>query len=250
MPQRKLSETGCYHITTRAAGQVALFEDDDDRKRYLRLLREVRDAVKAKVIAWVLMTDHVHLVIDFGDSPSVISDFMHYIDARYTRYFNAKTERSGTLFQGAFWSKPILSDSQLVATVHYVHMNPEAAGVASMRTYRWSSYREYAGTHWVVDTSLVLGFFGSFESFDSYEGSGKDVVRKRRGEEMQDGDVLALALDIAQVETSAELRALSRDLRNNVIQQLGERNITTRRIARTFGIGASTVARILKKVIR
>ena len=65
MPQRKLSETGCYHITTRAAGKVALFEDDDDRKRYLRLLREARDAEGAKVTAWVLMTDHVHIVADF-----------------------------------------------------------------------------------------------------------------------------------------------------------------------------------------
>ena len=246
MSRRKISETGCYHITTRSAGQIALFEDDDDRRYYLRLLHESRDRVGARIIARVLMTDHVHLVVDFGESSDAVSAFMHGIDSRYTRYFNAKTNRSGTLFQGVYWSKPILDDAQLVATVHYVHMNPEVAGLSPMRAYHWSSYQEYAGLHWVVDTDLVLGIFGSFKCFDSYVGSEKDVVRQIIRKQVQDGDALALAIERAQVETSAELRALPRAKRNEIIRYLGERAVPSRKIARTFGIGASTVCRILR----
>ena len=114
MPRRGLSESGYYHIVVRSAGKVALFEDDADRRCYLRLLKDARDKTGAHVIAWVLMTNHVHLVVDFGESPSSISDFMFSIDLPYSKYFNARTGREGTLFQGSFWSKPITDDAQLV----------------------------------------------------------------------------------------------------------------------------------------
>ena len=69
MPRRTLSETGWYHITTRSAGQIALFEDDADRKKYLALMKAALNETKASLIAWVLMTDHVHLIVDFGSTP-------------------------------------------------------------------------------------------------------------------------------------------------------------------------------------
>jgi len=245
MPRRTLSETGWYHITTRSAGQIALFEDDADRKKYLALMKAALNETKASLIAWVLMTDHVHLIVDFGVDSSLVSTFMYRIDISYSKYFNAKTGRSGTLFQGTYWSKPILNDSQLMATVHYVHMNPELAGISPMRSYRWSSYREYAGLHWVVDTSVVLALFGSFESFDAYQGSPKDVVRRKVDSTLQDGDVLSMAMDLAGVTDSVGLRSLPVSRRDEIIYGLAERRISTRKIARAFGIGPTTVQRIL-----
>ena len=76
MPRRSLSESGYYHVVVRSAGKVALFEDDADRRCYLRLLKEAREKTGARIIAWVLMTNHVHLVVDFGESSSAISAFM------------------------------------------------------------------------------------------------------------------------------------------------------------------------------
>lgn len=248
-----LSETGYYHIVVRSAGQVALFEDDADRQKYLRLLKSARDKTGCRIIAWVLMTDHVHLVVDFGENVSSISDFMFQIDSPYSRYFNAKTGRSGTLFQGDFWSKPILNDAQLIATVHYVHMNPEAAGLALMRTYRWSSYQEYLGKKWVVDTSTMLGIFGSFEAFDAYRGSPADAVADSQeparscSKRLQDNDVLSYSIKLAGVSTSNELRVLPRPRRDEIVRILNNQGVRGTVIARTFGIGTSTVSRILRK---
>ena len=245
MPRRELSATGWYHVTIRSAGQIALFEDDADRRKYLSLLKCARDKIGTRIIAWMLMTDHVHLIIDVGENPQTISEFMHLIDLPYSKYFNEKTGRSGTLFQGNFWSKPILTEAQLVATVHYVHMNPERAGLSPMRSYRWSSYREYAGTHWVVDTTPVLEVFGGFEAFDAYEGSPKDVVRKGMNAPQQDEDVLAAAMKLAGTQSSDELRRLPVDKRNELIRTLAAEGASTRKIARAFGIGHMTVSRIL-----
>ncbi len=245
MARRKLSESGYYHVTSRSAGQIALFEDDNDRRAYLRLVKTARDREHIRIIAWVLMTDHTHLIVDCADRPESVSNFMHIVDARYTRYFNARTGRSGTLFQGVFWSKPIVDDAQLIATVHYVHMNPQAAHICGMRDYRWSSYREYAGLHWMVDTSTVIGLFGSFEAFDAYEGSPADVVRRKRSKTEEDGDLLAMAIAMANVQSSAELRLLPRTRRNELIRMIRAEGATIRQIARTFGIGVSTVSRVL-----
>ena len=246
MPRRELSTTGYYHITSRSAGKIALFEGDDDRRYYLRLLKAARDEVNVVVIAWVLMTDHVHLVVDTGSHPESISVFMHVINSRYTRYFNSRTGRTGTLFQGRFWSKPIADDSQLMATVHYVHMNPEEAGMAPMRSYRWSSYQEYLGKQWVVDTSAILGLFGSFEAFDSYTGSPKRVVR-RSTPENRDEAMTKRALELAEVASTDDLRSLPPRRRDEVIVLLANNGASTREIARVMGIGSSTVSRILRR---
>lgn len=250
MPQRALSESGYYHVVTRTAGQIALFEDDADRRKYLRLLKMSRDTCNARIIAWVLMTDHVHLVIDFGSSPASVSEFMSLLDASYSKYFNAKTGRAGTLFQGRFWSKPIEDDSQLVATVHYLHMNPEMAGIAPMREYRWSSYREYAGVRWVVDTSTILGYFGTFELFDAYRGKPEDVVRPSTRSSLRrpdDEGTLTKALELAGVDTSSHLRSLPRRERNDLIRTLNRRGTSGKVLARTFGLGTSTISRILRE---
>lgn len=254
MARRRLSETGYYHITTRGAGQIALFEDDADRLKYLELLRSARDATGASIIAWVLMTDHVHLVADFVDSPASVSEFMWQIDAPYTRYFNARTGRVGTLFQGRFWSKPIIYDEQLLATVHCVHMNPEAARLAPMREYPWSSYREYAGdavSSPIVEPSAMIDLYGSFETFDGYVGSPGDVVRDPDGspldEKVHDQAVLAQAIRLAGVTTSSELRALARPQRDKVIHELSRHHIQGSRIARAMGIGRWTVSRVLQR---
>jgi|UPI0005094847 REP element-mobilizing transposase RayT len=251
MPRRSLSESGYYHVVVRSAGKVALFEDDADRRCYLRLLKEAREKTGARIIAWVLMTNHVHLVVDFGESSSAISAFMSKVNWSYSKYFNARTGREGTLFQGGFWSKPIADDAQLIATVYYVHMNPETAGIAPMREYHWSSYQEYAGTHWVVDTSVLLGYFGSFEAFDAYEGSPRDVVwdatRLDNDTRLQDEDALALAMRLAGVKTSSELRGIHRPKRDEIIHLMSNHGVSGKTIARTWGLGTSTVSRILRR---
>ena len=251
MPRRSLSESGYYHVVVRSAGKVALFEDDADRRCYLRLLKEAREKTGARIIAWVLMTNHVHLVVDFGESSSAISAFMSKVNWSYSKYFNARTGREGTLFQGGFWSKPIADDAQLIATVYYVHMNPETAGIAPMREYHWSSYQEYAGTHWVVDTSVLLGYFGSFEAFDAYEGSPRDVVwdatRLDNDTRLQDEDALALAMRLAGVKTSSELRGINRPKRDEIIHLMSNHGVSGKTIARTWRLGTSTVSRILRR---
>lgn len=115
-----------------------------------------------------------------------------------------------------------------------------------MRDYHWSSCQEYAGTHWVVDASTVLVYFGSFEAFDAHQGNPDNVVRDRPDVRPQDDEILAHAMKLAGVSTSSELRSLPRPRRNELIRTLSRQGVRGKLIARTFGIGTSTVSRVLR----
>lgn len=244
--RRTYSESGYYHVTVRTAGQIALFEDDEDRKVLVSLLKRAKDEHGVCILAWVFMTDHFHLVIDVGENAKAVSPFMHSVNRAYARYFNEKTNRTGALVQSKYWSKPIADDAQLIATVYYVHRNPEAVGMCPMRSWRWSSYREYAGMAEIADTGKILEMFGGFAAFDAYAGSTDNVVSRRTQRRYQDDDVLEHAIELAGVKSSSELRGLPRKRRNGIIVELYASGAAVRQIARTFGIGVGTVSRAIE----
>lgn len=247
---REISETGYYHVVTRTVGGIPLFEDDKDRKRYLFLLKKYHDELGIRIIAWVLMNNHVHLVLDCGEDANP-TPFMRRLDIAYAAYFRAKTDHKGHLFQEDYWSKPILNDEQLISTVDYVHRNPERACIASMTGYRWSSMQEYLGKLWVVDTSIILELMGNVESLVAFVGRMDDVVRMRDKDvprqKLTDDEALLLAKQMAGVETSSELRSRDVKLRPKLMSKLAENGVTQRQIANVFGISKSTVSRLLAK---
>ena len=135
-----------------------IFRSDTDRKYYLERLEEYRRRYGFKVYAYVLMSNHVHMLVETGPVP--LSKIMQGLQLRYTGYYNRKYKKVGHLFQGRY--KAILCDRQayLLELVRYLHLNP-----GRMRTpldpwrYRWSSHMAYLGkSGWVkIQSSAVLG---------------------------------------------------------------------------------------------
>ena len=137
---RAIGESGFYHVVMRGVGKQVLFEDGQDRDGFLRRLRETCGELGVKIVAWCLMSNHVHLLLR-GDMDA-ISRAMRRVESAYASRFNARHGRTGTLFQGRFTSVPVESDEQLCAAVRYIHLNPVKAGEPIDGP--WSSYAEYA----------------------------------------------------------------------------------------------------------
>ena len=247
---RELSESGYYHVVTRGVGGMIIFEDDEDREQYLGLLKKYRDQLDCRVIAWVLMDNHVHMVLDFGEG-NTPTGLMRRLDIPYAAYYRSKTGHRGHLFQDDYWSKPIKTEAQLVATVDYVHRNPERAHISSAESYLWSSAREYLGTSTLVDISTISELVGGRDKILSIVINEDDVVRESRRysakTRMTDEQVLATAIDEARVTSSSALRLLDKETRQSVIRRVSEHGATMRQIARVFGISANTVSRITRK---
>lgn len=244
---REVSESGYYHVVTRSVGGIPIFEDDADRRKYLILMRRFRDELGVRIIAWVLMGNHVHLILDCGEG-ELPTEFMRKLDIAYAYYFRKKTLHKGHLFQADYWSKPISNDSQLISTVDYIHRNPERAGIGSMAGYHWSSMQEYLGKVWVVDTSIMLSLMGSVENMISFMGRADDVVSwsNCHGKSTKtDDQVLLDALATSGLRQSSSLRELSSERRRRTMRTLVDRGATQDQVARVFGVSKATVSRVL-----
>lgn len=133
------------HVTQRGVNRCAIFIDDADRRHYRHLLREACVGRNVQVHAFVLMDNHVHLLLAASEC-GAISAAMHSAGQCYVQAFNARHRRSGTLFQGRFKSCLVGSDRYLLNVMRYIELNPvRAAMVASPQAWRWSSVHSHAG---------------------------------------------------------------------------------------------------------
>jgi len=175
-----------YHIYNRGNSKQIIFLDDKDRERFLKLLYLCNsrqridfsnDIVKRKIDAWdfqkgqsivnigawVLMPNHFHLYITPKTEAllpfdNAITDFMHRVLTAYSKYFNAKHKRTGSLFEGKFKSVHIEKETQAKYLFSYIHLNPlklinpkwRDGGIKNIKnalnfldSYKWSSYFDY-----------------------------------------------------------------------------------------------------------
>ena len=129
-----------YHIVQRGNNREACFFDPDDYQRYLEFLVESLHRYDVSLHAYVLMTNHIHLLMTPKNKEG-ISRVMKVVGSRYAQYMNKKYNRTGTLWEGRH--KPSVIDSQtyLFTCYRYIELNPVAAGmVARPEEYQWSSY--------------------------------------------------------------------------------------------------------------
>ena len=131
MPRRPREEEpgAIAHVVARGNERRAIFRDDRDRIAYLRLLQRVRQRAGWLILAYCLMDNHVHLLIE-TPKPN-LGDGMRWFHGHYGRYFNDRHDRSGHLFQGRFTSVRQRTDEQLVTVLRYIALNPVAAGLSA-----------------------------------------------------------------------------------------------------------------------
>ena len=150
-----------YHISSRGNERRRIFRDDVDRKMFLTLLGQAVKRFGWSVTAWVLMSNHFHLVVQTPETN--LSRGMHWLNGTYAGWFNHRHKRSGHLFQGRFDGFLVEKETYFSELLRYVVLNPvRAKMVARPEDYRWSSYRSTAGLtvaeNW-LDVSAVLALF-------------------------------------------------------------------------------------------
>jgi putative transposase len=132
------------HVIQRGNNRGAIFFRVDDYTRYRDWLGEAAAEYGCLIHAYVLMTNHVHLLVTPRREDS-LPRAMQSLGRRYVRFINAAHRRSGTLWEGRYRAAPIDTESYFLACCRYVELNPVRAGmVRHPRDYRWSSYRAHA----------------------------------------------------------------------------------------------------------
>ncbi len=132
------------HIVQRGHNRQPCFFAEADYLAYLHWLSDAARSNGCQLHAYVLMTNHMHLLVTPGDAQAV-ARMMVALGRRYVPYINASYQRSGTLWEGRYKSSLIDSEAYLLACMRYIELNPVRAGICpDPGHYHWSSYRTNA----------------------------------------------------------------------------------------------------------
>lgn len=145
--QRQIFANTPAHVVQRGNNRRPCFLSFRDYRSYLAALSETSIEYDVDVHAFVLMTNHVHLLVTPRQDVGV-SRMMQQLGRKYVSYFNKTHDRSGTLWEGRFRSSVVATSKYLYACHRYIEMNPVRAGlVDAPEKYEWSSYRSNALGH-------------------------------------------------------------------------------------------------------
>lgn len=207
-----------YHIYNRGNSKQKIFLDDDDYRHFIKCLFVCNtyknfkfrdDIVDAKIDAfdfergpllvsigaWVLMPNHFHVYLTINPKnfhmsdmwkKNQISEFMRKLLTAYSKYFNAKYNHSGGLFEGPFKSVLVLKDTQAKYLFSYIHLNPvklidskwkengiknKKSALKFLANYKWSSYFDYIGVsrkeNLILQVSDFPKYFSNINDFNN-----------------------------------------------------------------------------------
>jgi len=208
MRKTKLLNDNYYHIYNRGTDKRQVFSDNSDYARFVHYLYEFNDKkfdrnisrkierglasfiqgprdLLVEIVAFCLMPNHFHLILKQLKDDG-IAQFMQKVGTGYTMYFNKKNQRSGSLFQGTYKSISIEKDEYLNHLSRYIHLNPveliesnwKMEGIKYwdkvkefLRSYRWSSYLDYAGIKnfpSLINKEIIMSYFKDGASYTGF----------------------------------------------------------------------------------
>lgn len=168
---RKKSDLGIYHVIVRSISDVDLFRCNDDKEKYLKLIKKYQEIFLFKVYSYCIMNTHAHFMIDCYGAD--ISKFMKLINQCYAMYFNKKYNRHGHVFQDRFKSKLVGNEQYLLNLSAYIHNNVKDISQYKDKkeAYKYSSLGIYLGSfsdnYKIIDADIVLKCFS------------EDIIRAR-----------------------------------------------------------------------
>ena len=246
---RKQSESNLYHVISRGVGRCIIFEDDNDRIRFLRALEKCARDHHAEILAWCLMSNHFHLLA--RAELDHLAEFMRKLNASYATYFNKRHDRVGHLFQGRYKSEPVADDQYFLTALRYIHQNPARAGICPTHEYQWSSYGEYLYGSGISHTDLALSMLGGLEKFVNFhrliDNTAPCMELSSGRRFIHDDDALLIARSALAGTPNARpesLASLPKPERDEALLTLRRSRLSLRQIERLTGISRSTIARI------
>jgi putative transposase len=133
-----------YHVILRGNNKQKIFFHDLHKKQFCDFIQESIKNFNYKIHAYCLMPNHIHLIVQVGEIP--LTQIMHNVASRYSKWFNFKLKRVGHLFQGRYRAFLVQDEKYILELCRYIHLNPVRAELVKLpQEYIWSSHGAYLG---------------------------------------------------------------------------------------------------------
>ena len=248
---RKISSTNIYHIMIRGINKQIIFEDDGDRRFFLKTLGHCKEVSGFRLYAFCLMSNHLHLLMETGEEP--LETVFKRIGSGYVKWYNQKYQRTGHLFADRFRSENVESERYFMTVLRYILWNPVKAGmVFTPDRYPWSSYRAYEkGGGSITDTEYAEAVFGGREqliAFCSQENDDEGMDENEYLWRIQDDEAIGIMNRISKCGSVSEFQQLGRELKQIYVREMYLEKMSLRQISRVTGLAVQTVKKAVQEM--
>jgi len=246
---RVKSLTKVYHIMIRGVNKTVIFYDDDDKRKFLQILKYYQGKYEIELFSYCLMDNHVHLLIKAKEN---FNKFMQCIQSVYALYFNKKYNRIGHLFQDRFKSIPVEEEKYLLECVRYIHQNPVKAKMSTVDKYIWSSYREYIQNPRIVNTDYILKLFSTnkeiavneYKKYMSIISKQEDVKNIMIEDKITDEQAIQFIENLLNIKIN-DIKQCEQNERNLMLSKImSTKMLSVRQIARATRIDRNIIRRM------
>ena len=263
---REKAPKNLYHIIMRGINYQDIFIDNQDKTKFLKELYNTKEKYNYLLYAYVIMPNHVHLVIQ--DSDNKLSKAMQSSLVRYSAYINQKYNRVGHLFQNRFKSKVINDKEYLKTVIRYIHYNPEKARIDKVDSYKWSSYKNYTDLNLInnplVDVRPILKSFGktyntAIEEFEKFHllyreeilCKLKNQIEYEIDKNVKDEDLIEYITKKLEIDNIYDIQKYNKKYRDKLIKKIFDiQEISALQVARVTGISRTIVTNIKSEVLK
>ena len=207
---------------TQGINKCYIFEKADDIKYYIKLMNELKKEYKIKLIAYCVMNNHAHMLIE-TEKIDELSKYMHRINCMYGRYYNRKYNRVGYVFRNRFKSEGIYNDEQLYNCIKYIYDNPVKAGICNKAEEY--AYSNYMNINQEVEDNYDYVFMDVDDEPKDCEEAINDFLREK--------DIRLYEL----VSNGEKLKELIKSLKDDY-------KVSLRKISENLNIGRETIRKI------
>ena len=156
---RKAFETNYYHVIVQGIGKEKIFEQGWMKAEYLNDLALYKNIHGIKVLTYVVMDNHCHMLLYAPDAAS-LGAYMRRVNTRYAQFYNHMCERVGYVFRDRYKSQAIFDDDYLINCMVYIHNNPVKIGIVTEAAdYSYSGLQCYHSRAGLVDLSAAGEIF-------------------------------------------------------------------------------------------
>lgn len=164
VPRERFS-SGFFHIMIQGINKEYIFKEDENKEKYLSLMRKYYEKYNIKIISYCIMNNHAHFII-YSDDIKQISSYMHKINTIYAMDYNTINKRVGYLFRNRYKSQYIDSRDYLLKCIKYIHLNPVKAHIVREESkYKYSSYNDFLYKKGYINDEILQLTFGNSNNY-------------------------------------------------------------------------------------
>ncbi|OAT80932.1 transposase [Bacillus sp. MKU004] len=249
---RKKSKSGVYHIMLRGINRQTIFEDEEDKARFLYILFKCVQKSNSNLYAYCLMDNHVHLLLQETKEP--ISSVIKRLSSSYVLWYNNKYNRCGHLFQERFKSENVETAEYFRTVLRYIHQNPLKAGLSTdVFKCKWTSIHEYSNPDSTLNITASLQLFSNDQTqahiqFNDYMSKDADDTCMDEAPKVKktDDEVRGYLKRIG-IPNVSQLQQMDKEKRDVILLELKSLNgISERQLSRVTGISRPVIRGIKK----